>query len=233
LSGDYKKDDDYWTIACRELYSFENIALAAINLWELDNAMQYIQKIFDANTDPNNPHFTFLDLDAQFIMGFIKSIIGSREEACHLAFSAYEKLINGIKNSWSRGYGWFFVGKTFKELGNLDRAIQAYKESIDFAEKTHYKVVKAKSLTGLAEIYREKEYFDEAFLCHQSSIEILKVLNARPDLAEAYFQLGLSYQVVGEMEKRQEYRDKAVQLFTEMEAPRQVERVKQAFADVV
>ena len=55
------------------------------------------------------------------------------------------------------------------------------------------------------------------------------MIGAKCDLAEAYFQLGLTYQAMGEHDQAEEYKAKALELFKQMEAPKQIERVNKAF----
>jgi tetratricopeptide (TPR) repeat protein len=57
---------------------------------------------------------------------------------------------------------------------------------------------------------------------------LLDKLGAKCDLAEAYYQLALTYQQMGDAEKSQTNFQDAIRLFREMEAPRQVEKVQQA-----
>jgi len=42
-------------------------------------------------------------------------------------------------------------------------------------------------------------------------------------------QLGLTYQAMGEHDQAEEYKAKALELFAQMEAPKQIERVNKAF----
>ncbi len=50
-------------------------------------------------------------------------------------------------------------------------------------------------------------------------------MGAKCDLAEAYYQLALTYQEMKEIAKSKEYFDKAIELFNKIGAPKQVERV--------
>ena len=100
-----------------------------------------------------------------------------------------------------------------------------YNKARSYAEENHYTQIKAKALTGLAELYREQGDFETALLNHLESIEILKQIGAKCDLAEAYYQQALTYQQMGDRENSKPNFDNAIQLFTEMEATRQVERV--------
>ncbi|MDZ4871885.1 MAG: hypothetical protein CLLPBCKN_001273 [Chroococcidiopsis cubana SAG 39.79] len=63
---------------------------------------------------------------------------------------------------------------------------------------------------------------------HIEAIEILEQIGAKCDLAEAYFQLGLTYISMKEFEHGKQNLERSLQLFTQMNAPRQVEKVLQA-----
>jgi tetratricopeptide (TPR) repeat protein len=67
-------------------------------------------------------------------------------------------------------------------------------KAISYAEETHYTQVKAKALSGIAELYRVRGEFETALSHHLKAIELLEEIGANPDLAEAYYQLGLTYQ---------------------------------------
>jgi tetratricopeptide (TPR) repeat protein len=103
-----------------------------------------------------------------------------------------------------------------------------YCRAIAYAEDSHYIQVKAKALSGIAELYQEQKTFEKALSHHAEAIEILDKIGAKCDLAEAYYQRGLTYQNMGDAQKSQENFDEAVRLFSQMEAPKQVEKVQQA-----
>jgi tetratricopeptide (TPR) repeat protein len=108
-------------------------------------------------------------------------------------------------------------------------AFYCYKEIITFTSKIHnYSQIKANALTGLAELYRIQNDFKTALSHHIESIELLDKIGAKCDLAEAYYQLGLTYQKMGEIENSHTKFNKAIQLYQEMEAPKQIEKVETA-----
>ena len=53
---------------------------------------------------------------------------------------------------------------------------------------------KAKSLTGLGNIERQAANFEQANIHHQQAVELLAKIAAKCDLAEAYFQWGITLQ---------------------------------------
>jgi tetratricopeptide (TPR) repeat protein len=120
------------------------------------------------------------------------------------------------------------MGLTYKNLGKPEKSFEMFRQAIAFAEKTHYTQVKAKALSGMAELYREQGEFATALSHHSESIELLDKIGAKCDLAEAHYQLALTYQKMGDTEKSQTPFQEAIRLFTEMEAPNQVEKVRKA-----
>ncbi|MDB9309540.1 tetratricopeptide repeat protein [Aphanizomenon sp. CS-733/32] len=118
------------------------------------------------------------------------------------------------------------LGLTYKNLAKIEESSKMYYKAIEFAEKSKYTQVEAKALTGLAELERIQNNFEEALSKHSESIKILDKIGTKCDLAEAYFQQGLTYQKMGKFEPSEVNFDKAIELFTEMEAPRQVEKVQ-------
>lgn len=61
------------------------------------------------------------------------------------------------------------------------------------------------------------------------SISLAKKMGSKFSLAESYFQLGLTYQAMREHDQAEIYKAKALKLFEQMEAPKQIERVNKAF----
>jgi tetratricopeptide (TPR) repeat protein len=163
-------------------------------------------------------------------LAFLYSWVNS-EEKLALAESLAERVSNSLDNnikltSWGNGYALIILGLTYKNLEEIEKSNQMYDRAIKFAKKSKYIQIEARALTGLAELYRIQDNFEKALSKHSESIEKLDKIGTRCDLAEAYFQLGLTYQKMGEFENSQVNFDKAIKLFTEMEAPKQVEKVE-------
>ncbi|HAA31015.1 MAG TPA: hypothetical protein DCE56_29055 [Cyanobacteria bacterium UBA8553] len=127
-----------------------------------------------------------------------------------------------------QGYRLFFLGLTYFNLGKTEKSFSFYYKAISHAEESYFTQIKGMALNGLAEIYREQKKFEAAILNHSKAIESLDKIGAKCDLSEAYYQLGLTYQKMGDAQKSQENFDRAIQLFSEMEALKQVEKVRRA-----
>ena len=144
---------------------------------------------------------------------------------------------------WRKIYALLKLGLIYKNLGNIKKSLKIYNAAIEFSQaessygwiesaqelnyNSHYNPLVAKVLTGLAELYRIQDNFEEALAKHSQSIEIFhKISGNRCDLAEAYFQLGLTYQKMGDFKNSQINFDEAIILFTVAAAPQQVEKVE-------
>ncbi len=103
-----------------------------------------------------------------------------------------------------------------------------YRQAIARSDQNQYSTIKAKSLSGIAALYREAGEFDQALQHHAEAIEILDRASAKLDRAEACYQLALTEPKLGNIEKTQENFERAIQLFSEMDASKQVEKVQLA-----
>lgn len=207
--------------------SLFNLNLCHIDLWDLEKSLNYLEQLENfENTMKKQDYITLWN--RWFCLAFLKASLGFREEASVIAEKTSRELGKTLVDSWSRGYSFLFLGKTYTILDCFDKAFQMYNSAISFAQESHYTQVKAKALTGLAELYRQQGEFETALSHHSESIEILNKIGAKCDLAEAYYQLGLTYQKIGETQNSQENFNKAIQLYHKIDAPKQVEKVQRA-----
>ncbi|WP_373534967.1 tetratricopeptide repeat protein [Microcoleus sp.] len=85
-----------------------------------------------------------------------------------------------------------------------------------------------KALSGIAALYREQGEFDQALQHLAEATQILDRASAKLDRAEACYQLGLTEQKLGNIDKTQANFDRAIKLFSQMDANKQVEKVQLA-----
>ena len=220
----------YYRIKRLQLAFSINISLCQIDLGETEKAIQSLEECLlslpEAEGEGNFVNSALAELYP--ILSVLKAEKGLKKEAYNLAEKAELKLSLVTNNSWTQGYGLFFMGLTYKNLGKTEKSFEMYRKAISYAEESDYTQVKAKALTGIAELYRGQEDFTTALSHHSESITLLDQIGAKCDLAEAYYQLALTYQKMGLIDQSQENFDKAIQLFEEMEAPKQVEKVRRA-----
>jgi tetratricopeptide (TPR) repeat protein len=205
--------------------SLLTIGICQIGCWELEEAVttlrQVVQLCHELDYEKYAP-------SALFYLAFLNSCLGRKQEASEIANYLYNRLPEEGLPSWVTEYRLYYLSLTFKNLGEIEKSFEIYQKDIFYAEKSPYTQAKTKALIGLAQLYREQENFEEAVACHEKAIKVLGEIGAKWDLAEAHYQLALTYQRMTEVARSRENFEKAIALFMEMQAPKQVEKVQTA-----
>ena len=206
-----------------------SMGLYKIDLWELEAAACLFQQVI--RSAHNTDHHRWAE-KASVCLALVHSYLGLTD-ALSLADDIYHTLSAPLVEQSGRfAYFMQILGQTYFNLGNFDRAIALYRQALTFAEAGHYTQIKAKTLNGFAEIDRQQKSFTTALVNHLEAIALLDKIGAKCDLADAYFQLGLTYQAMQEASKSRESFDRSVSLFLEMRAPKQVEKVSLHWGNV-
>lgn len=207
-----------------EVDALLSIGLYKIDLWELaDSAELFQQVIYLAQ---NTPHHRWAE-KASVCLALVNSYLGDRAAAIALADVAYAAINTGQLAQTGRfAYFMQILGQTYVNLGQFEPATALFHQALTAAEESHYRQVQAKTLNGLAEINRQQANFDLACQHHEAAIDLLDQIGAQCDLAEAYWQSSLTDQHLGNCQTSQAKRDRAIQLFTEIGAPKQVAKLK-------
>lgn len=212
-----------------EVDSLLSMGLYNIDLWELETAAELFQQVIDLAQ--NTTHHRWAE-KASVCLALVNSYLGEHQTAYNLVEPIYDSIMSELNNqSGSFAYFVQILGQTYVNLGNREKAQEMFSLSLADAEKSHYLQIKAKTLSGLAESDRQQSLFKLAINKHIEAIEILEQIGAKCDLAEAYFQLGLTYTSMKEFEHGKQNLERSLQLFTQMNAPRQVEKVLRAKID--
>ncbi|WP_414621871.1 NB-ARC domain-containing protein [Calothrix sp. CCY 0018] len=209
-----------------EVDSLLSIGLYKIDLWELSESADLFQQVI--NLAQNTAYHPWAE-KAAVCLSLVNSYLEQYSSAYLLADECYKSITaeQTIEKTGRFAYFIQILGQTYINLADLDKAKEMFLMALKFAEESHYTQVKAKSLNGLAEIYRRQQEFESALKNHLAAIELLDKIGAKCDLAEAYFQLSLTYQgMENEVESRVNI-DKAIRLFSEIEAPKQVGKVSE------
>jgi len=212
-----------------ELSSLTNQGLCKIALGEFKEAQQLLEKVssYKSSNFYNEKEDKFVVI-TQAALAFVNSCLGLQKEAIKLANKTFSEIEIRQLGAQGTGYRALFLGLAYKNLGEYEKSFKIYTQALSFAENIDYPRLKAQMLNGLADYHHKQGEFETALANHSEAIELLDKIGAKCDLAEAYYQLGLTYQKMGETEKSQINFDLAIQLFTEMEAPKQVEKVQNA-----
>ncbi|MEA5476422.1 NB-ARC domain-containing protein [Pseudanabaena galeata UHCC 0370] len=240
LTGEFYKSIDIhqkskklaleFSIANFEFVAFLNIGLCYIDLWEIQLAIDTLEKCIELS---KNTIYRYHAIDAYFCLSFLYSVLQEKDKAIDFANKTLQEFNLAEHNTWSTGYRWLFLGRAYINLFDVDKSLEVYKKALSYAEESNYPQVKVNSLSGLSVIHRIQNNFCEAITYNHEAIIILENIAAKYDLAEAYFQLGLTYLAMREYDQAEEYKAKALELFAQMEAPKQIERVNKAFGGII
>ncbi|XWK89519.1 MAG: tetratricopeptide repeat protein [Phormidium sp.] len=151
---------------------------------------------------------------------------GSARSFANLAELAFDQVIH--RTVYRKGSALLYLGTAYKNLRDFEKASKKYKMAEKFAEEANCKQIIAKALNGLAEIEREQEDFEKALSKHKNAIDIAQEIYATGDLAESYYQQGLTYQKMGNLEQSRKDFEYAIKLYQKMDVPKQLEKVQQA-----
>lgn len=213
-----------------EVDSLLSIGLYKIDLWELEAAANLFERVI--YLAENTAHHSWAQ-KACICLALVNSYLQQHELQRHeialsLADEAYQNITTelNIKNNGRISYFLQILGQTYVNLKDFSKANEMFARALDFAQKSHYTQVEAKTLNGLAKIYCHQSKFELALTSHLKAIELLDNIDAKCDLAEVYFQLGLTYQRIENFIDSKINLDKAIKLFAEIEAPQQIKRVK-------
>ncbi|GAB4540673.1 MAG: NB-ARC domain-containing protein [Pleurocapsa sp.] len=213
----------YWRML--EIDSLLSIGLYQIDLWQLSEAADFFQQVI--NLANGTKHHSWSE-KAVICLAFVNSYLNLFTEINNITDSIYNSIIKQPDSEYNTGRFAYFIqimGQTFLNLGKIASARIMFDKAIAFSQASHYTQIKAKSLTGLAIIARYEHNFNTAIDYHYRAIELLDKIGAKCDLAEAYYQLGITLKDNRQVGESKKYFSSAIALFRQMKAPKQIEKV--------
>jgi tetratricopeptide (TPR) repeat protein len=210
-----------------KINSLLTVGICQIGFWELEEALSTFEQVIEISRGIDNEKYT---PSALFPIAFLKLHFGYYQEACEIAEYLYNRLPEKGLPSWVTEYRLYYLGLTYTQLGDNDKASIVYQKIISLVDDSLYAQAKNKAFCGLAQLYRQQNEFSKAITFHEQAITVLSEMRAKCDLAEALYQRALTYHKMQEFDKSQEDFQRAMNLFIEMQAPKQVEKVQQAMA---
>ncbi|MEM6252687.1 MAG: AAA family ATPase [Cyanobacteria bacterium P01_D01_bin.156] len=201
-----------------------SLGLYAMDLWELDQATEAFITVI--NLAQNTRHQAWAE-KATVALALTHAYQGQKELALPLAQQCLRIFTDQTSTSGRLAYFIQLLGQTYEQLGNLTQADSLHKQALSFADASHYPQVKAKALTGLAIVSRQRQQFNTALAYHTQSIELLESIGAKGDLANAYVALGHSYLNVRQSDLAHQYWQQGLELYKDINAQKQIHRVTQ------
>ncbi len=207
--------------------SLLNLGLCQKDLWHLETAIDYFKSVYlltQSNADQRPEYFIY----SQCCLAYLYSCLGQNQVALEYADRIQYDALPSRLTAWGRGYSLLYLAATYRNLGEIKRSFDLYDRTMTYSEKNNFSQIKANVLHGIAQLYRFEQNYENAIFHHQGAIERLGKIGAKCDLAEAQFQLGLTYQSIEKNAEAQVAFEQAIQLFREVDAPKHVDRVHQA-----
>ncbi|MBF2083322.1 hypothetical protein [Thermoleptolyngbya sp. C42_A2020_037] len=221
-------DDTAFKLRLVEINALLTIGICQIALGEYEAGMaahRQVEQLCQPLTDARYRRSVL------FYIAYLHLRLGNRKAARKIAddlYAAIEQLGDHQLPSWVTEYRLFFLGLTYRELGEIQRSRLLYRRVLDFGERSAYGQATSKALYGDAALDTEEGRYDQAVAKHQASIQYLRDVGAKYDLAEAYYQQGLTYRAMGDILRSEESFQAAIALFQKTDAPKQVAKVQRA-----
>ena len=202
-----------------------------LELGEIDEAIVLIKPYID-NIDRykyvNHPLIQQLfSAYPQLVQSFILAMELKHDASIALAEETYEAITNRPLSMFdtSRGCACLYLGFVCVMNKRFDQALKIYNTALQFSRKARYRQLESKAMYGLAETYRNIGDLPNAKeFCLQAK-DILIKIESKLDLAKVLVEEAL---IAREMQERgcQDNFEMAIALFTELNAPKQVARVR-------
>jgi tetratricopeptide (TPR) repeat protein len=222
-SQENRHDLYYWKML--EVDSLLSLGLYNIDLWELSTAAALFQQAIDLAH--NTQHHPWSE-KARLGLALVNSYQSTRspEPTVSRLYRLIIELEDPTYNTGRFAYFMQMLGHIFCNQGQLEPARKIWQRAIAFSQSSHYTQIKAKSFIGLGKIESLRDNFIQANIYHQQAVELLEKIAAKCDLAEAYFQWGITLQDHDLITQSQECCQKAIAIYQKIPAPKQVARVK-------
>ncbi|MEE3718626.1 tetratricopeptide repeat protein [Tumidithrix elongata RA019] len=233
ISTEYNDTPTINKIQSLRYSSLLNRGLCYLSLWEIGKAHNFFLNLEKLCNEMNQQELSNLGVHIFRVNSCLSLTYSLISDKKNTLLSINQVFANQTQHraysSQTRGYSSLFIAQAYKNIGYLEKSDERYQEALKYADESNCSQVKAIALYGVGELERMNHRYSSALSYIKIAIDILKKIWANPDRAEAFFQFGLTYQAMGEHDQAEEYKAKALELFEQMEAPKQIERVNKAF----
>ncbi len=223
VTQENRHDLYYWRML--EVDSLLSLGLYNIDLWELTTAADLFQQVIElAHNTKHHPWSEKASLGLALVNSSIKTSALPNATVSRI----YRLIIDLEDQAYNTGRFAYFMqilGQIFFNHQQIEPARKIWNRAIAFSQSSHYTQIKAKSLIGLGNIARFENNFKQANQDHQQAVALLEKIAAKCDLAEAYFQWGITLQVNDQLIQSKEYFEEAISIYQKIPAPKQVARV--------
>jgi len=214
----------YWRML--EVDSLLSLGLYNLDLWELATAAELFQEAIDLAH--NTKHHSWAE-KASLGLALVNSSqqkLAVLDPTVSRLYRLIVELEDPAYNTGRFAYFMQMLGQILFNQQQIDSASKIWQRAIAFSQSSHYTQIKAKSLIGLGNIERLNNNCIEANIHHQQAVELLEKIAAKCDLAEAYFQWGITLQQNHCHKQSDTCFLKAIAIYQKIPAPKQIERAE-------
>jgi tetratricopeptide (TPR) repeat protein len=205
-----------------------NLGLCYRDLWELPIAVGHFQDVKLISTAANVIDYAIY---ADCCLAYIYSCQGDRAQAmAHIRQIPTIELQLTI-TSWGKASSLLYLASTYRNIGDIEAAIELYQDTLQFAQSQQFTHIVAKANHGMAQVNRIRQRYDEAFQQHAIAIDRLQQITARCDLAEAYIQRAITHREVGNAIASQADFAEAIGLLKAIDAPHRLAWLESIMAE--
>ncbi|MBE9226105.1 tetratricopeptide repeat protein [Phormidium sp. LEGE 05292] len=204
-------------------------------LWEVEAAIKSYKEVIAL---AENTNWHIFAIFSQFSMALLYShsqLETEQKKALELIdknYQAYLTLPERMLGAWSHVYSYFSMGMSYTNLGRNEQALTMFNRALTYAENSNYVRAIGQIITGLAMVSRNQGKYEEAVEQHTKAIGILHRITAKKDLADAYYELARTNQKIGDIEKSHSNFQAAIQIYEQMGAPKQVQKIQKAMENL-
>ena len=203
-----------------------------LDLGEFDEAIvltkPYIDNIDRYKSSSINPLIKqFFTVYPQIVQSFMLAMKLEHDASIALAEETYETITNSSLSmpDISKSYTCLYLGFICVMNKRFDQALEIYNTALKFSHTTSHRQLDAKAMYGLAEIYRNIGDLPKAKeFCLQAK-DILTKIESKLDMAKVLVEEALIAREMLELGCDDNFENE-IALFTELNAPKQVERVR-------
>jgi tetratricopeptide (TPR) repeat protein len=163
----------------------------------------------------------------QIVQSFMLAMKLEHDASVALTEETYEVITNGSLSMYdtSRSLACLYLGFVCVMNKRFDQALKIYNTALQFSRKARYRQLESKAMYGLAEAYRNiGDLTNAKEFCLQAK-DILTKIESKLDLAKVLVEEALIASEMRELGCQDNF-EMAIALFTELNAPKQVERVR-------
>ena len=212
----------YWRML--EVDSLLSLGLYHIDLWELARASGLFQQVIAlAHQTKHHAWAEKASLGLALVNSYRDP--SKRNPTVSRLYRLIVDLEDPTYNTGRFAYFMQMLGQILFNYREIEPARIMWQRAIGFSQSSHYTQIEAKSVLGWGKIARQAANFEQANVYHQQAVELLAKITARCDLAEAYYQWGVTLQQAGKTIKCQDCWQTAIALYDKISAPQQVARV--------